>query len=75
MDPREAHANGDYLRVSTTGQTTENQRLELEHVARQRGWEIVGVYEDAGARRRLRRDPRRPGLSGPVGATLVNGCS
>ena len=37
-----------YLRVSTDGQTTENQRLELEAVAAHRKWEIVGVYEDAG---------------------------
>ena len=37
-----------YLRVSTASQTTENQRIELERVAAQRGWEIVEVYEDAG---------------------------
>lgn len=37
-----------YLRVSTDGQTTENQRLELERVAEQRGWEIVGTYRDHG---------------------------
>lgn len=37
-----------YLRVSTGEQTTENQRRELEAVARHRGWEIVHVYEDAG---------------------------
>ena len=42
------HARRNLSRVSTTGQTTENQRLELERVAQQRGWEIVGVYEDAG---------------------------
>ena len=38
-----------YLRVSTkNGQTTDNQRLELEKAAEQRGWEIVAAYEDAG---------------------------
>jgi DNA invertase Pin-like site-specific DNA recombinase len=37
-----------YLRVSTGEQTTANQRLELETVARQRGWAVVAVYEDQG---------------------------
>ena len=31
-----------YLRVSTDQQTTENQRHELERVAEQRGWQVVG---------------------------------
>ena len=35
-----------YVRVSTDGQTTENQRLALVQVAEKSGWEIVGVYED-----------------------------
>jgi DNA invertase Pin-like site-specific DNA recombinase len=39
---------GIYLRVSTDGQTTENQRRELEAVAARSGWEVVGFYEDAG---------------------------
>src|SRR6516162_11209121 len=39
---------GIYLRVSTDGQTAENQRRELEAVAARSGWEIVGFYEDAG---------------------------
>ena len=34
-----------YLRVSTDGQTTENQRPECEQLARQRG-EVVEVYEE-----------------------------
>ncbi|MGV7217435.1 recombinase family protein [Bradyrhizobium sp. UFLA05-112] len=38
---------GIYLRVSTDGQTTENQRRELEAVAKRSGWVIVGLYEDA----------------------------
>jgi DNA invertase Pin-like site-specific DNA recombinase len=37
-----------YLRVSTDGQTTENQRLELERTAEARGWEIVATYKDQG---------------------------
>jgi DNA invertase Pin-like site-specific DNA recombinase len=37
-----------YLRVSTDGQTTENQRRELVEVASRAGWKVVEVYEDAG---------------------------
>ena len=38
-----------YLRVSTAnGQTTDNQRLELEAVAGRNAWRVVEVYEDAG---------------------------
>jgi DNA invertase Pin-like site-specific DNA recombinase len=50
-----------YLRVSTDGQTTANQRLALEAVAAQRGWTVVGVYEDAGISGAKGRD-QRPGL-------------
>jgi len=35
-----------YTRVSTDGQTTENQRLELEEVAARRGWEVYKIYTD-----------------------------
>src|SRR6476660_1917293 len=52
---------GIYLRVSTDGQTTENQRRELEAVAARVGWEIVGFYEDAGISGAKGRD-KRPGL-------------
>jgi DNA invertase Pin-like site-specific DNA recombinase len=38
-----------YLRVSTDGQTTENQRQALKAVARQRGWSVVAAYDDNGA--------------------------
>ena len=34
-----------YLRVSTGEQTTENQRIDLERVAAQRGWDIVAIYD------------------------------
>ena len=52
---------GIYLRVSTSGQTTENQRHELEAVARRSGWEVVGLYEDAGISGAKGRD-KRPGF-------------
>jgi DNA invertase Pin-like site-specific DNA recombinase len=32
-----------YLRVSTTEQTTANQRRELQRVAARHGWTVVGV--------------------------------
>ncbi|EPY01621.1 recombinase family protein [Magnetospirillum fulvum] len=47
-----------YLRVSTDGQTTENQRLELVAVAERSGWEVVEVYEDAGISGAKGRDKR-----------------
>ncbi len=50
-----------YLRVSTDGQTTDNQRLALEAVAAQRGWTVVTTYEDAGISGAKGRD-HRPGL-------------
>jgi DNA invertase Pin-like site-specific DNA recombinase len=37
-----------YLRVSTTEQTTDNQRLELDAVVKCCGWKTVEVYEDHG---------------------------
>ena len=37
-----------YLRVSTTGQNTTNQRRELEAVAKRHGWEVVQVFSDNG---------------------------
>jgi DNA invertase Pin-like site-specific DNA recombinase len=37
-----------YLRVSTSEQTTRNQRRELHAVAERHGWHIVATYEDAG---------------------------
>ena len=39
---------GIYLRVSTAGQTTDNQLLELRRVAEQRGWLVAQLYEDNG---------------------------
>src|SRR5215510_143051 len=37
-----------YLRVSTDGQTVENQKRELEVVATRHGWEVAGVFSDHG---------------------------
>jgi DNA invertase Pin-like site-specific DNA recombinase len=50
-----------YLRVSTDGQTVENQRADLIKLAELRQWEIVAVYEDAGISGSKGRD-KRPGL-------------
>ena len=48
-----------YVRVSTTGQTVENQGLELEAWARRAGHEVVVVYADKGISGAKGRD-RRP---------------
>ena len=48
-----------YLRVSTGEQSTNGQRLDLEAAARQRGWAITEIYEDAGISGAKGRD-RRP---------------
>jgi DNA invertase Pin-like site-specific DNA recombinase len=37
-----------YLRVSTGGQSVENQQRELEAVAQRHGWEVAGVFSDQG---------------------------
>jgi DNA invertase Pin-like site-specific DNA recombinase len=47
-----------YLRVSTTGQTTENQQLELQRVAGQMGVDIIEVYSDQGISGSKSRDKR-----------------
>jgi DNA invertase Pin-like site-specific DNA recombinase len=50
-----------YLRVSTSEQNTRNQRRELKAAAGRHGWELVGVFEDAGISGARGRD-QRPGL-------------
>lgn len=50
-----------YLRVSTDGQTVDNQRLALEAVCEQRGWQMVQVYADNGISGAKGRN-QRPGL-------------
>jgi DNA invertase Pin-like site-specific DNA recombinase len=49
---------GLYLRVSTAGQTVENQRQDLMRVAEQRGWHVVGEYVDHGISGSKGRDER-----------------
>jgi DNA invertase Pin-like site-specific DNA recombinase len=50
-----------YIRVSTSKQDTDNQRRELEAVAKRSGWQVVKVFEDAGISGAKGRD-KRPGL-------------
>lgn len=50
-----------YLRVSTGGQTVENQGRDLEAAAAQRGWTVVATYTDDGISGTKGRD-KRPGL-------------
>jgi Resolvase, N terminal domain len=50
-----------YLRVSTSEQTTHNQRRELLAVAARHKWDVVEVFEDAGISGAKGRD-QRPGL-------------
>ena len=47
-----------YARVSTDGQTTENQVRELEQVAEQMGWEIGARFIDHGVSGAKGRDQR-----------------
>ena len=61
MSPQPAKRVGIYLRVSTSEQTTENQRRELEAVAVRHGWTVVQVFEDAGISGAKGREAR-PGL-------------
>ena len=50
-----------YLRVSTTGQTVENQRRELRAMAARHGWKVVCVFNDEGVSGAKGRD-QRPGF-------------
>ena len=47
-----------YLRVSTDGQTTDNQRRELLATAERAGWTITEIYEDTGISGAKGRDKR-----------------
>jgi len=58
---RETEATPIYLRVSTSEQTTDNQRRELLAVAARHQWEMVKVFDDAGMSGAKGRD-QRPGL-------------
>ena len=50
-----------YVRVSTDGQSTSNQRQALTEVAERRGWTVTTTYEDAGISGAKGRD-KRPGF-------------
>jgi DNA invertase Pin-like site-specific DNA recombinase len=50
-----------YMRVSTNGQTVENQRRELEEVAKRNGWEVVNEFVDRGVSGAKGRE-QRPGF-------------
>lgn len=58
-----------YLRVSTRGQTVENQERELREVADRAGWQIVRVYKDEGISGSKGRD-RRPALDAMLNAAV-----
>jgi DNA invertase Pin-like site-specific DNA recombinase len=58
MTPRKAKRVAFYLRVSTGGQTVENQRRELAAAAEQRGWEVIEIYSDNGFSGAKGRDKR-----------------
>lgn len=47
-----------YARVSTDGQTVENQLEELQAVARRHGWEIAQIFADRGISGTKGRDER-----------------
>jgi len=51
-----------YHRVSTNGQTTANQRRELQAVAKRHGWHVVEVFEDNGISSGAKDRDQRPGL-------------
>jgi DNA invertase Pin-like site-specific DNA recombinase len=50
-----------YLRVSTSGQSVENQRHELHAAAERHGWQVVAEFKDQGISGAKGRD-KRPGL-------------
>lgn len=50
-----------YLRVSTSDQTTKNQRRELTAVAKRQGWNVIQVFVDEGISGAKGRG-QRPGL-------------
>ena len=58
-----------YLRVSTTGQTIENQERELRAVASKAGWDIAHVFRDDGISGSKGRD-KRPGFDAMLTAAV-----
>ena len=58
-----------YARVSTDGQSCENQLAELRSVAERNGWQVVGEYVDAGVSGAKGRD-KRPQLDALLKAAV-----
>ena len=46
-----------YVRVSTDGQSVENQKRELEAIAQRHEWDVVGVFSDPGVSGTKERRP------------------
>src|SRR5262249_60019254 len=46
------------VRGSTAGETTENQRRELEDIAERHGWNVVEVFQDRGVSGAKSREER-----------------
>jgi DNA invertase Pin-like site-specific DNA recombinase len=61
MSPKKPKRVALYLRVSTSEQTTRNQRRELHAVAERHNWHVVTTFEDAGISGAEGRD-KRPGF-------------
>jgi DNA invertase Pin-like site-specific DNA recombinase len=61
MSPKRPKRVALYLRVSTSEQTTRNQRRDLHAVAERHGWHVAATYEDAGVSGAKGRD-ERPGF-------------
>jgi DNA invertase Pin-like site-specific DNA recombinase len=47
-----------YVRVSTDGQTVENQVRELQDVAKRHGWQVAAIFDDNGISGAKGRDQR-----------------
>ena len=47
-----------YLRVSKNEQTIENQRIELERVAKAKGWRVIATFKDEGVSGAFGREVR-----------------
>jgi DNA invertase Pin-like site-specific DNA recombinase len=62
-----------YLRVSTNGQTVENQRRELTAAAQRHGWEVVAVFSDQGISGKNGRE-KRPGFDSLYSAISRREC-
>jgi DNA invertase Pin-like site-specific DNA recombinase len=62
-----------YLRVSTSGQTVENQRRELLNAAERHGWTVVGEFRDSGISGKNGRE-KRPGYDRLCAAVARREC-